>query len=549
MAVIVTDNRTIRNEADANTGWTGTTTLLTADPDPVEATGCLGATVGAEIFDSFHTAAATSLTNKIVYCWAYPRGVIGLRNSANGGLMVTLGDGTNRAAYKVAGADVAGFRHDLGPTPWQCIVLDTSNLPASPLSRLGVAANLNLAAVTQVGTTVNSLVAAPGMAATYIVDIIRIFDPTLNDGCALTITGGTSGTPGKFSEIATEDASTANGKAHGVVRELAAGAFGVQAPLRFGNAVGTDSSWFEDKNVSMIFESRGFTTTRYKIHVVDNGVGTTTFLLGTKAGTGDDATGVEGCSLISPSGIGASLQASSSLIHKVGIYGSTISGFTNGITLSSDATKAPTHEVLGSTISECGIFDPGRVVVRNCNIVGWTGLVENAAILWGANADVKRCNVTSAGAGHGVKITTPGTYTFDGILFSGYGLTGTNDAAVYNNSSGSVTINVVGGGNTPTYRNGTSASTTVNANVSITITGLQNPSEVRVFNFGTTTEIAGQENVTVGSYTFSVGSGVAVDISILALGYQNFRILNYSTTADASIPVQQQVDRQYFNPL
>ena len=102
-------------------------------------------------------------------------------------------------------------------------------------------------------------------------------------------------------------------------------------------------------------------------------------------------------------------------------------------------------------------------------------------------------------------------------------------------------------GTTPTYRNGAGASTTVNNNVSITLTGLKNPTEVRVFSAGTQTALVGQEDVTTGEYSFFVGSGVSVDISILSLGYQNMRILTYSTTSDVTIPVSQQIDRQYQN--
>jgi hypothetical protein len=546
MAVIVTDNRTVINEADSNTGWTGTTTLLTADPDPVESTGCLGATVGAQTVDSYVTVGARNLNNRILYCWAFSRLV--LDTTVNGGLQAHIGDGTNRIGFHLAGADLAAFRHDTGPVNWQCLVVDTSNLPTNRTVRAGSFAGLNLGAVTQIGTVVKGLVAAPGMAATYAVDIIRELNPTVNNGCALTITGGTSGTPGKFSEIAAEDRSTANLKAHGVVRETGAGVFGIQGPLRFGNPTGTESSWFEDKNVSIIFESRGLTTQRYKIFVVDNGVGTTTFLLGTKSGTGDSATGVEGCNLVAPSGVGAIFEASGSNIHKVGIYGSTISGFTNGIQLSNDATKAPNHEFLGNSISSCGTIDPGRVVVRNCRITGWSGTVNDAALFWRENSNIKRCSFSSGGSGHAIKITTPGTYTFDAISFSGYGSTDTNDASVFNDSGGLVTINVVGGGDTPTYRNGTGASTVVNSNISITLTGLKNPTEVRVFNTGTTTEIAGQENITIGDFSFSVGASVALDISILSLGFQNLRILNFSSAVDTSIPIQQQVDRQYENP-
>lgn len=84
----------------------------------------------------------------------------------------------------------------------------------------------------------------------------------------------------------------------------------------------------------------------------------------------------------------------------------------------------------------------------------------------------------------------------------------------------------------------------------LTISGLQNPSEIRVFDAGTTTQLAGQENVTSGTFSWTYDPDVGdVDISILSLGYQNLRLLNVSlpSTADLTIPVQQQVDRQYEN--
>lgn len=84
----------------------------------------------------------------------------------------------------------------------------------------------------------------------------------------------------------------------------------------------------------------------------------------------------------------------------------------------------------------------------------------------------------------------------------------------------------------------------------LTLTGLKNPSEVRVFEGGTTNEVAGQEDVTTGSFswTFDPEETPTVDIAILSLGYQNMRFLGVALgLADVSIPVQQQVDRQYAN--
>lgn len=77
-----------------------------------------------------------------------------------------------------------------------------------------------------------------------------------------------------------------------------------------------------------------------------------------------------------------------------------------------------------------------------------------------------------AGSGHAIEITTPGSYGFDNLTFTGYGADGTNGAAVYNNSGGSITINVLNGGGSPTVRNGTGASTTINNSVAVKVTVL-----------------------------------------------------------------------------
>lgn len=85
----------------------------------------------------------------------------------------------------------------------------------------------------------------------------------------------------------------------------------------------------------------------------------------------------------------------------------------------------------------------------------------------------------------------------------------------------------------------------------LTLTGLKNPTEIRVFDAGTTTEIAGQESVTSGTFSAEIDAGTYpdVDISIISLGYQNTRLLDVDISAgDVSIPIQQVIDRQYNNP-
>jgi hypothetical protein len=83
----------------------------------------------------------------------------------------------------------------------------------------------------------------------------------------------------------------------------------------------------------------------------------------------------------------------------------------------------------------------------------------------------------------------------------------------------------------------------------LSITGLKANSEVRIFDASTTTEVAGSESLTgTFQWVFDPTEHPSVDISIISLGYQNIRLLGQTLTlADLTIPVQQQIDRQYAN--
>lgn len=82
----------------------------------------------------------------------------------------------------------------------------------------------------------------------------------------------------------------------------------------------------------------------------------------------------------------------------------------------------------------------------------------------------------------------------------------------------------------------------------LTLTGLTNPTEVRVFEAGTEIEVAGQEDVTTGTFSASVQVN-AVDIVIHSLNEQYQRLLNVDTSnGDVTLPIQQRQDRQFDNP-
>lgn len=214
----------------------------------------------------------------------------------------------------------------------------------------------------------------------------------------------------------------------------------------------------------------------------------------------------------------------------------------------------PASTVNGSVFRRCGLVTTGGGTISNTTFDKPSGAVGVAATNLSQLAD---CAFVSDGTGHAVDLGTISgniTMTWD-CTDSGYaatnGSTGNETIKAAPASGVTLTINVGAGKTTPTYYNaGAGTITVVSGQVTITLTGLKNPTEVRVFYQGTTNEVSGTgaENVTTGSHAFTLPASTAVDISILALGYQNLRILNYSTASDATLPVSQVIDRQYLNP-
>lgn len=109
------------------------------------------------------------------------------------------------------------------------------------------------------------------------------------------------------------------------------------------------------------------------------------------------------------------------------------------------------------------------------NTASGVAMIDDAT--FGASG-IHDCDVVQAGSGHFVEITSPGSYDWNDIIDSGFGGTrgsnltansGANDAMVYNNSGGAVTINV-NGGTSPSVRNGAGATTTVATSVPVKVT-------------------------------------------------------------------------------
>jgi hypothetical protein len=208
----------------------------------------------------------------------------------------------------------------------------------------------------------------------------------------------------------------------------------------------------------------------------------------------------------------------------------------------------------GTTFRRCNLVTNGGAAITDSL---FEESVSTVSIITSTPNKITGTKFVSDGSNHAIEIDTPGSYTFTGNIFENH-FTGSSptadvNAVIYNNSGGAVTLNAADITGVISYRNGAGASTTVNNNVAVTVTGLKENTEVRVLAFGTNTELAGIENATAGitgsrEFTFSLGAAVETTVVIHNLQYE-YIALDYTIPGTAAdLPIQQQFDRNYLNP-
>jgi hypothetical protein len=137
-----------------------------------------------------------------------------------------------------------------------------------------------------------------------------------------------------------------------------------------------------------------------------------------------------------------------------------------------------------------------------------------------------------------VRFTAAGTYDLRGATISG-------TLTLANTSGGAVTVQLQPG---VTFVNSGPSITVDNAaSATLTLTGLQTNSEVRIFDSSTGNELAGIESVIGSTFSYTSSALVSVKIVVFALQYQEVRFDYTLTTSNTTIPIQQIPDRQYLN--
>ena len=371
----------------------------------------------------------------------------------------------------------------------------------------------------------------------------------LPDGSAGIIIEGSNGgsTPWTWDNVITA-ASITNKWA--TARVGTGGSVVLNTPVQFGINDASNHQ-FSDNNVTILWEDQPFLADDIYGLSAAMGTGVNFIRGGVKTGTGNDATGAQGWSIqAASSGARWNMDFSDVDVDEVSLYGcSFIHG--NQFNLNN-----PDIDMATILFNDCvSAIVTGANIVR-ANVVNSATADGVAFMSTNDLGDIINSSFNFSD-GHAIEILSGGAASQSslGNRFSGFGATGTNDAAIYNNSAAAKTISISSPGllSEHTYRNGTSASTSLSQDVAVTLTGLKENTEVRVYSSGTTTELAGVEDASDGtfdnrSFTFTLSAGTNVDIRIHNITYEHQEFAYTVPSANTSLPIQQAFDRNYFNP-
>lgn len=357
---------------------------------------------------------------------------------ANGGIQIGITDGSNTGWYYIGGRDTY-------PGGWRNFVVDVSRTvdagtkPTSMNAITVITIRINLTGTSKNvdNTWVDNLCVCDGLVA-YGDDVGGYFD---------------------MEDIFAVDDDPASG-GWGVITKFG-GVFYVVGELQIGDASGTSGCKFNAKNQIVIFEDRSIGANEninaalMGFNVVDNGTGTTEFILGEKSGT----QGISGCVItVQDTAQGSKYYidgATDTDVDNFKLYGSNI----YEATAVDMPLTAANVEVLGSNFIGCGKIDVSTAIVQYCNFISADG---DAIELPGTTFNVLDCQFIDA-TDHAIEISVVGDYNFDNLKFSG------NTYDVENTTAGAVTVNNLNGSDASTYENTGAGSTTINTAVYITV--------------------------------------------------------------------------------
>jgi len=436
-----TDNRTVINDCAATTGWAGddTVTAVTGTGEFYEGSGGLSwqASNAAEQMSTTQDsvgAGTFSLDWSDSTLYMLIKDNLG-NTYANGGVEFVIGDGTDLIGYDVGGNDAIGVALR---TYFQSYKLDVSVVVASPgtnfTNHAGTEANLDQTAITTVGYGSLHLAKAAGPSDNVFMDCFRYI---ANGSYALTINGGTSGTPETMSDVQGDDVT--NG--WGMIGNPIGSQYVFFAPTEWGNAStvaehaftasGEQWYWLGDNG-----GGRAVGATHFPFRVIGNATDTGSFIISNV--------------VIVNTGTGAEFDCSSTDVNTLEISGCTIIGLASFQAPSAGGTS---RFCTTTIFNGCGQITHNGASMNGSAVLDSTVATDGSALVYNetANPSGEMDNmefVMGANSHHAIEygLSSPTTIDLIGCDFSGFtNAVGNNAAPLYiKRTSGTVTINASG---------------------------------------------------------------------------------------------------------
>ncbi len=410
------------NLAELTTNWTniGTGALAAETDFFVQGSACIskpGWTGDATRGGIYNSGAGQTInTPNAYFAWVYFWGPGALETEANGGMQLIIGSSTT--AYKQW--YVRGSNTILPFDGWVCIPVDpslaadaTTGAPTSTLQYFGALARIKTGSAIGKGNPLG-------------LDAIRHGRGTLQ-----IVSGDLANGYGTFAGAETTANSTTN--RWGLFQSISGGY--LQQGLFLMGTSGTAVD-FRDSNRNIVIANTKKVTSGFNTFEIRN------------ASSRVDWTNISIASLGTVSR-GNFIATDNATVNFTGCVFTDMGTF--GFKSNSTA--------LTTTFRRCNLITQSSAVMINCTFDSTNDTAK--AVLCNSPTSISGCTFISSGTKHGMELTTAGTYNFVNNTFTGYaGSDGsTGNEAVYNNSGGSITLNITGA--TPSIRNGAGASTTI----------------------------------------------------------------------------------------
>ena len=213
--------------------------------------------------------------------------------------------------------------------------------------------------------------------------------------------------------------------------------------------------------------------------------------------------------------------------------------------------------VLSSSFVRCQEVDSGGGTFTDSSILTPAVAVNSSGFKWNSasNPGAYTTGMTfskGTNAHHAIEfgLSSPLSISLTNMTFSGFNASDEQDDSTLHilRTSGDVTINASGCSGNLSYKSAGANVSIVNT-VNLTLTGLQDGSDISILEAGTTTELENVQENSGTTYVYGYAGGDAgnyIDIGVFKAGYIPFYTRAYQLAAtNASVPISQVIDRAY----